>query len=412
MALEVSIRTMGGIAVDFLSRGTFAQRHDRIRAFLEREGYDAFVTLTPDNFYYVSGFFLDVAPWERPVAAVIPSTGDPFLIMNELSTNHVRMALERESLAVADIHFWREHPSSSDRYFTRLQWTGLLAQKLRERGIDRGILACDSSYAAIENLREDLPGVELVVESGLLREMRLVKSSEELQFIRAGARLSDFGQDRFAELVSAGKLVSEVDTETLLQMRIRGADMFPGTRLECRVSSLSGPASASPHGTGAGSDDVFEAGHGIVNIIIVRLNGYVVENERTWIIGEPDELQERAFRAATAATEAAAARMVAGNPTSSIDSAAQRVIEAAGFGSNIRHRTGHGIGIAGHEYPDDVAFNHRQLKAGEVWSAEPGIYIYGVGGFRHDDTVIVGTEEPEVVTKHSKNIEDQIIPLR
>ncbi len=398
--------------MDFLSPDTFLERQARIRDFLRHEGYEALLVLSPDNFYYVSGFFLDVAPWERPVAAVIPASDDPFLVMNELSTNHVRMALERKSLAISDVDFWREHPSSSNRYYTRLQWTELLAQNLRQRGIDRGPLACDSPFTANENLRTDLPGIELVVEAQLLREMRLIKYPEELALIRAGAELSDFGQNRFAELVSSGKLVSEVDTETLLQMRVRGAKMFPGSRLECRVSSLAGPASASPHGTGAGSDDVFQAGQGIVNIIIVRLNGYVVENERTWFLGEPDDLQKRAFSAATAATEAATSRMVAGNLTSSIDAAAQEVIEAAGFGDNIRHRTGHGIGIAGHEYPDDVAFNHRPLEPGEVWSAEPGIYIYGVGGFRHDDTVIVGTDEPEVVTKRSKRIEDQIIPLR
>jgi Xaa-Pro aminopeptidase len=102
--------------------------------------------------------------------------------------------------------------------------------------------------------------------------------------------------------------------------------------------------------------------------------------------------------------------MITGNPVSRADEAAQAVIEAAGFGDNINHRTGHGVGIIGHEYPEDMPFLHRPFMAREVYSAEPGIYIYGVGGFRHDDTVIVG-DKPEVLNKRSKALEDQIVPV-
>jgi len=395
--------------MEFLPREIFEERHRSIRGFCEREGYEAFVVLTGDNFYYLTGFFLDVAPWERPVACVIPRRGKPFLVMNELSTNHVRMALKRGSLAVEDVHFWKEHPSSTHRTYTRPQWNELLAAVLRDRGIYRGVLACDSGHAALSRLHESLPKIDLVVEADLLREMRTVKNERELDLIRRGAELSDFGQEVFRDTVKPGRLITEVDASTLREMVVRGAEMFPGARLECRVFSLTGPDSASPHGTGAGSDSTVEVGHGIVNIIIVRLNGYVVENERTWIVGEPSELQARAFETAAEATVAATRQMVAGNAVSSIDAAAQEVIEANGFGESILHRTGHGIGIAGHEWPDDVAFNHRPLTAGEVWSAEPGIYIYGLGGFRHDDTVIVGQTEPEVVTRCSKALADQVI---
>ncbi len=100
--------------------------------------------------------------------------------------------------------------------------------------------------------------------------------------------------------------------------------------------------------------------------------------------------------------------MVTGNALASVDAAALAVIETAGYGPNVIHRTGHGIGIAGHEFPDDMAFNPRPLMANEVYSAEPGLYIYGLGGFRHDDTVIVGAE-PEVVTKAPKDLASQTV---
>ncbi len=393
----------------FLDRSVFAERHELIRDFLEKEGYEAFLVLTPDNFYYTTGFFLDVAPWERPVVACIPKNGEPFLVLNELSTNHIRMAKERGSLAVDEVHIWHEHPSSTLRGYTRPQWTELLAAQLKLRGIDRGIVACDAGFNAVRPVKNVLPKIEFVAESELIKEMRMVKSEPELEIIREGAKLTDYGQEVFRDMVRPGRLMVDVDAETRRLMLIKGAEIFPGCKVEVSVSSLSGSASASPHGTGGDSDMTIRPGHGIVDIIIARLNGYVIENERTWIVGEPTELQAGAFDAAEQASIAAAKRMVAGNLVSSIDAAAQAVIEAAGFGAHINHRTGHGIGIAGHEFPDDVAFNHRPLVAGEVWSAEPGIYIYGVGGFRHDDTVIVGEKEPEIVTKWSKSLRDQII---
>jgi Xaa-Pro aminopeptidase len=69
------------------------------------------------------------------------------------------------------------------------------------------------------------------------------------------------------------------------------------------------------------------------------------------------------------------------------------------------------VGIIGHEYPEDMPFLHRPFMENEVYSSEPGIYIYGLGGFRHDDTVVVGKKKPEVLTKRSKKLEDQIVAV-
>lgn len=69
------------------------------------------------------------------------------------------------------------------------------------------------------------------------------------------------------------------------------------------------------------------------------------------------------------------------------------------------------MGIAGHEFPEDMAFNYRPLMENEVYSCEPGVYIYGVGGFRQDDTVVVGKTQPQVITTRSKRLEDQIVAV-
>jgi Xaa-Pro aminopeptidase len=396
--------------MSFVPQSVFADRGKRIKEWLGAHDMKALIITTPDNFYMVSGFHLDVAPWERPVAAVIPAEGEPFMVMNELSTNHLRFAEERKSLYITDYSIYVEHPRSINRTWTRDQWGELLAMRLADRGISRGRVAVEGGGPSA--LKLAAPKLEFEDVTRMLIEMREVKYPAELDILRDCASLTDFGQERYMELVKPGLNVKAFDFEISQLLMEEGGRRFPKERFEVRMVSLSGPYSASPHGTGAGAGEVFEKGDGVVNIIVCRLNGLVVENERTLFVGKPrDDRQVRAFEAATEACEAAAAQMVAGNTVSSADAAAQQVYEKAGFGEYINHRTGHGIGIAGHEFPEDMPFLHRPFKEREVYSSEPGIYIWGVGGFRHDDTVIVGKKKPEVITKRSKKLEDQIVPV-
>jgi Xaa-Pro aminopeptidase len=394
----------------FVPQAVFADRAKRIRDYLGEHDLEALIVTTPDNFYMVSGFHLDVAPWERPVAAVIPAEGEPFLIMNELSTNHLRFAKERKSLFITDYTIYVEHPRATNRTWTRDQWGELLAMRLEERGIRRGHVGVEGAGPAA--LKRAAPKLEFEDVTRFLVEMREVKYPAELDILRQCAALTDYGQDRYMELLKPGMNVKAFDFEISKLIMEEAARRFPEDRLEVRLVSSCGPYSASPHGSGAFCGETFLEGEGVVNIIIVRLSGLVVENERTLFVGQPkNDLQRKAFEVATEANEAAAAQMVAGNPVSSADAAAQQVIEQAGLGEHINHRTGHGIGIAGHEFPDDMPFLHRPFREREVFSAEPGIYIYGLGGFRHDDTVIVGKDRPEVLTKRSKRLEDQIVPV-
>lgn len=394
-----------------LPMSVFEWKHSKIRAFLAENGYAALAVATPANFYMVTGFHLDVAPWERPVAAVFPKEGEPFLVMNSLSTNHLRMATERGSLYVRDWVTYLEHHPYKNRTYTTPQWTELLSARLKEAGIHKGVLAVDGSAGSLMPLKKDLPGLEFADATAFMVQTREIKHPEELEVIRLAAHLTDWGQDRYMEEAKPGKLCIEVDNLVLSLMCQEGGRRWPDREIMFSMRGLSGPASASPHGTGANLGVRFDKGHGIVSIINVRLDGLMCENERTFFLGQPTDLQKRAYEAATKASLAAAEQFVAGNAVANVEAAAQAVIEDAGFGDNIFHRTGHGVGIEGHEFPANVAFNYRPLKENEVWSCEPGIYIYGVGGFRQDNTVFVGKDRPEIVTKRSVTLEDQIVPV-
>jgi Xaa-Pro aminopeptidase len=391
----------------FVPQSIFEDRASRIRQYLDDNELEALIVTTPDNFYMVSGFHLDVAPWERPVAAVIPRDGDPFLVLNELSTNHLRMADERGTLYIRDYEIYLEHPRSFPRTWTREQWGKLLATKLESRGITRGRLAVEGSGPVA--LKAAMPDVEFVDVTRNIVEMRQIKYPEELDIMRLCGALTDWGQDLYIEQVRPRTVVAAFDFDIARQIAEEGARRHPEDRLEVLIRSSSGASSCAPHGSGANCAEQFQEGDGVVNIIICRLNGLVVENERTLFVGQPrNEEQVRAFEVSTRACVAAGEQMYVGNTVANADAAAQQVIEEAGYAENIMHRTGHGMGIAGHEFPEDMAFLYRPFMENEVYSCEPGIYIYGLGGFRHDDTVIVTKDGPEIITKRSKNLEDQI----
>jgi len=107
----------------------------------------------------------------------------------------------------------------------------------------------------------------------------------KLETMRLAAVLTDWAQDRYVELVRPGILVVELDLEIAKRTAVEAAAHFLGEQVEIRVYSLSGAASAAPHGTGADTGMRIEKGDSVVNIIIVRLNGLVVENERTLFVG-------------------------------------------------------------------------------------------------------------------------------
>src|SRR5687767_11714463 len=231
----------------FVPQDVFEDRAKQIRTHLGEHDLKALIVTTPDNFYMVSGFHLDVAPWERPVAAVIPAEGEPFLVMNELSTNHLTFAEERDSLFITDYVIYTEHPRSMNRTWTRGQWGELLAMKLAERGITKGRVGVEGHGPSALTLAA--PKIEFEDVTRYLVELREVKYPAELDILRECASLTDYGQDRYMELLTLGMNVKAFDFEISKRIMEEGARRFPEDRLEVRLISSCGPYSAAPHGS-------------------------------------------------------------------------------------------------------------------------------------------------------------------
>ncbi|MGO1121009.1 M24 family metallopeptidase [Rhodovibrionaceae bacterium A322] len=394
----------------FLSKAVFDSRLVEMKALMAREGLDGLLVSNGDFFQFITNFHLDVQTWERPVMLVLTKEGELFALMNELSTHHLKMAGERGVLWLDDVTLYDEHRGGLNSERLLPDWTRIAADLLTARGLANATLGTDGSGGPIARLPQELPGLTLRPIVSELRKLRRVKHPEELTLMRQAADLSDWAQERYRENIRPGRIVQELDAAMTALMFEEAAHRFPDEYLEIRVYSLTGPTSASPHGNGAPTGIRVAEGDGLVNIIIPRLNGLVIENERTYFAGQPSDKQIHLYETALDANKAAIDEMVTGRPVSGIEDAARGRIVQAGYGDNIRHRTGHGIGYLGHEWPADMPFNDRPLEANEVYSAEPGIYVYGIGGFRIDDTVVIG-DQPEVLTKAPKDLDSIILPV-
>src|SRR5207237_5467695 len=137
------------------------------------------------------------------------------------------------------------------------------------------------------------PELKLVPCLQQMRALRFVKCGEELAVHRDAGALSDWGQARYRENIRPGRRLQELDFTMAAMICEEAARRFPGENAEIRCLTLSGPASASPHGDGMPTGAAIEKGHGVVNICNVRLNGMMTENERTFFVGKPTTPRQR-----------------------------------------------------------------------------------------------------------------------
>ena len=149
----------------------------------------------------------------------------------------------------------------------------------------------------------------------------------------------------------------------------------------------SGPNSALPHHERG--PRVLERGDVVVVDIVVSWRGYYGDLTRVYVLGEPPEGFTAAFKAIQEAREAALTKARAGTPAGELDRAAGKVLRERGFGENILHRTGHGLGVEVHEPPFLYEGNLEPLDEGNVFTVEPGLYFGERFGVRLESNVVI-----------------------
>ncbi len=364
----------------------YIERIRQVRSIARDGGFAAVLVGVGADMRYLAGY--PAMPLERLTMLVIPANGDAALVAPRLEVTPARNCPP----AAADdlpVVTWEE---TDDAHALVAKMVRDDARADASGGGLRIAVSDDLPARHLIRLQERLPGARFELGSPLIGRLRIVKDADEIALLTAAAHAAD----RVVAQIAAGRLVGRTEADVAREVRER---LLAEGHDEAHFAIVgSGPNSASPHHEA--SDRVIRAGEPIVLDIGGTIAGYGSDITRTlWVTGGdpangPDERFRHLFAVLHGAQAAATQAVRPGVTPASVDGAARRPIEAEGFGAAFFHRTGHGIGLEGHEDPYIIETNTEPLGEGMAFSIEPGIYLVGEYGARIEDIVVCGSDGP------------------
>ena len=340
-------------------------------------------------------YFTGIHWWrsERTTAALIPAEGQVVVVTPFFEEPSIR-----ETLKIAgDVRPWKEDESPFD----------LIAGALRDHAALEGPLAVEATtrFFIVEHVakasgtkREMVPGDDLV------RACRIVKSSAELALMQAANDVTIAALRHLHGRIEAGMHRSDI-----LSLLIATTEQLGGSHEFSLV--LLNEASAYPHG----SVKPQEVRKGSVILIDTgcSVHGYQSDISRSWVFGDASPRQREVWDTVKRGQEIALETAKLGTPVGAIDQAVRAFYEQKGWSKDyglpgLSHRTGHGIGMDGHEPPYLVRNDATPLQAGMCFSDEPGIYIPGEFGIRLEDCWFMTEAGPRLFTQLAKSIDQPI----
>lgn len=354
----------------------------QLQTYLKENQYDAAFITTPDNVFYFSNFKSN--PHERLLGVMVFQEAEPFLVCPKMEApDAANSGWSQEIIG----HLDTDNP-----------WN-LIAQAIQARGITLSTVAIEKSHLTVErleSLQEIYPQANFVRLDDKINEMRVIKDDVEIEKMRKAAELADYAIEVGCKEIAEGKTEMEILTA------VENAIQAKGCKMSFETMVLSGPKTASPHGTPG--DRKIQKGDMILFDLGVIYDGYCSDITRTVAFGEPSEAQREIYNAVRQANENAIAAVKPGVRAMDLDKIARDTISDAGYGEYFTHRLGHGLGISVHEFPSVTGTNELELKEGMVFTIEPGIYKADVTGVRVEDDVVVTVDGVEVLTKFTKEL--------
>ncbi len=366
----------------------YAERIARAQAGARARGLDALLVGVGPDLRYLAGY--PAMPLERLTMLVVPAEGPVTLLVPRLEAAPARAC---PAAAGGDVTLatWEE---TEDAIACVRR---LLPSAVTRLGVSDRLWALH-----LLRLQAAMPSVVFEPASLVLRDLRVVKDADEIALLRLAAQAAD----GVIHEVAHGRLVGRTEADVAREIRDRLVAQGHDSAEFAIVGS--GPNSASPHHEA--SERVIRAGEPIVLDIGGPLGGYGSDITRTvWVTGGdavcgPDDEFLRLYAVLRAAQAEATHAVHPGVACERIDLVARELISAAGHGAHFIHRTGHGIGLEGHEDPYLVAGNGELLEPGMAFSVEPGIYLEGRYGARIEDIVVCGEDGPLVLNEAPRDL--------
>jgi Xaa-Pro dipeptidase len=401
-ALSVRATVADAEGPDRLPVEWYKKKIAQVQAELEKRKLDALLLLNATNIIYTTGYFHLTT--ERPLAALIPKSGEPALFIPELEVDQVKLWW------VKDYESYFDYPGPVNR----IRW---IFERVVRRGLARGRIGIEEPTAGrLKQMKLGAPRARLVVADDLIEHLRWIKDEDEVAIMRRGMYFAEFGVQAGRDFVAQNGRVSEdqilkATAGVLADKMSKELKDVVGVSISAPFGGLVpfGKRSAFPHAVP--SKDRLNKGDALILSYGAQVGGYNVECERSFSVGPPSDYAQRLFEAMLAAFDEGARAMKEGAVAEEVDRQALEQIRKAGFGSFLRHRTGHGIGLEGHESPWIAEGDKTVLREGMTFSCEPGVYDPEFGGFRHSDTIVVRKERGESLNRYPTRLEEMVIEI-
>ncbi len=348
-------------------------RISNLSTALAASGLEALALNAGPSLVYLTGLHFHLS--ERPVVALFTPDQEPIIILPEL-----------EMLKLNDLSYgikafpYGENPAD---------WEGIFRNAVNFLKLDGkriGVEPRQMRLLEFRNIQSGAPTAEFPDASVVVSSLRIRKDAGEVTAMRKAVKVAQWALEATIPLIKIGMTEKELASELVVQL-LRG-----GSQSELPFAPIvsGGANSANPHATP--SDRKIQKGDLLVVDWGAAVDGYISDLTRTFAVGEVDAEYNKIHQIVLEANEAGRAAGKPGVPCAAVDNAARTVIEKAGYGKYFTHRTGHGIGMEGHEEPYMRGDNLQMLEPGMAYTVEPGIYLPERNGVRIEDNMIVTKE--------------------
>ena len=365
-------------------------RFDRAQALMQANQIAAIALIGGTSLVYFTG----IRWWnsERLFVCVLPQKGAPFYVCPAFEEERAREQMREAPAGKASrVYTWQE---DEDPY-------QLVAQGLKDLGLSSGKLGIEErvTFVFSDGLRKANPGFETVSATPITAGCRAVKSASELKLMQLANDVTLTVYEAAWQSVVPGITNRQFSEWIGLGYERVG---FPGDA-SCQVDAYS----ALPHGSI--QPQVLKEGSLVLIDDGCTVEGYQSDISRSFTVGKATDKMKKVFDIVHRAQAAALAAARPGVACGSVDAAARKVIDDAGFGpgyAHFSHRVGHGIGMDGHEWPYLVKGNATLLEPGMCFSDEPGIYLRGEFGIRLEDDMHIASDGAKLFTPQSHSLEE------
>ena len=368
-----------------INRPDYKQRQERLATILSRNNLD-FLALSPGpSLVYLTGLHFHMM--ERPVVALFSTSQPPAIVLPELEAGKAAQA----SYPI-QVFAYTEEPAGWIDIFKRA------AQATNMNGKRVGVEPTRLRFLELRFLEAAAEAAQFLSAEEIIAEMRMRKDPNEITAMRKAVDIAQRGLQATLPAIKSGVTEREIASELTLQLLRAGAEPeFPFPPI---VSG--GPNAANPHATPTLRP--LQTGDLLVIDWGAASDGYFSDLTRTFAIGEVSQEMQQLVSIVEAANAAGRQAAGPGVAAGEVDRAARKVIEDAGYGEYFIHRTGHGLGMEGHEAPYIRMDNPLILESGMTFTIEPGIYLPNRNGARIEDDMVITETGSESLSNLPRNL--------